>query len=380
MGEVYRATDAKLGRDVAIKIIPDALAWDADRMTRFAREAQILALLNHPNIAAIYGLEDRALVMELVEGPTLAERIAQGPMPLEEALPIARQIVDALEYAHERGIIHRDLKPANIKLTGPASGHPGQVKILDFGLAKAMTNEAISGDPEASPTLTMRATMAGVIMGTAAYMSPEQARGKPVDRRADIWAFGVVLVEMLTGHSMYSGETVSETLAAVMMTEPDVSSLPALPAAVRTLIRRCLTKDPRRRLRDIGEARIALDERELALAEHAAAPAPPAQSRRGALGWIAAVLLGLALVSLAVVHFREKPAELPVVRVAVEPPEKTMFTPRAGIPSPALVSPDGRHIVFSATSGDGKFQLWVRALDALAAQPLPGTEWTAPLV
>ena len=379
MGEVYRATDAKLGRDVAIKVIPDAFARDADRMTRFAREAQILALLNHPNIAAIYGLEDRALVMELVEGPTLAERIAQGPIPLEEALPIVRQIAEALEYAHERGIIHRDLKPANIKLTGPASGHPGQVKILDFGLAKAMTSEAISGDPEASPTLTLRATMAGVIMGTAAYMSPEQARGKPVDRRADIWAFGVVLVEMLTGHSMYSGETVSETLAAVMMTEPDVGSLPALPAGVRTLIRRCLTKDPRRRLRDIGEARIALDERELAMAEPAAAPASPAQSRRGALAWIVAAVLGLALVSLAAVHLREKPAELPVVRVALEPPEKTVFSPYGNSSSPALVSPDGRRIVFSATPADGKFQLWVRALDALAAQPLPGTEGGVPV-
>ena len=373
MGEVYRATDLKLGRDVAIKVIPDAFACDAGRMARFAREAQVLAALNHPNIAAIYGLEDRALVMELVEGLTLAERIEQGPIPLEEAMPIARQIAEALEYAHERGIIHRDLKPANIKLT-PA----GQVKILDFGLAKALASESTSGDPEASPTLTMRANAAGVVIGTAAYMSPEQAKGKSVDRRADIWAFGVVLVEMLTGRSMYHGETVSETLAAVMMTEPDVGSLPVLPAGVRTLIRRCLTKDPRRRLRDIGEARIALDESELAMTEHGAVPVPPAQSRRSALGWMAAAVLGLALVSLAVVHFREKPAELPVVRVALEPPEKTVFTPLANSSSSALVSPDGRRIVFSATPAGGKSQLWVRALDALAAQPLPGTEGGIP--
>src|SRR3989442_8695223 len=195
MGEVYRARDTKLEREVAIKILPEALARDPARLARFEREAKVLASLNHPHIAAIYGVEDRALVMELVEGPTLAERIAQGPVPLEEALPLARQIADALEYAHEKGIVHRDLKPANIKLTAD-----GQAKVLDFGLAKALSNEPASGDdPADSPTLTMRATQVGVIMGTAAYMSPEQARGKTVDKRADIWVFGVVLYEMLTG-------------------------------------------------------------------------------------------------------------------------------------------------------------------------------------
>ena len=217
MGEVYRATDTKLGRDVALKVLPEAFAQDAQRMARFQREAQVLASLNHPNIAAIYGLEEstgetpalrtRALAMELVEGPTLAERTgaqAGKPVPLDEALPIARQIAEALEYAHERGIIHRDLKPANIKLT-----RDGQVKVLDFGLAKAMTEDVAAADISSSPTLSMAATKMGIILGTAAYMSPEQAKGKSVDRRADIWSFGVVLYEMLTGRQLYSGETAS---------------------------------------------------------------------------------------------------------------------------------------------------------------------------
>src|SRR5882672_10536127 len=221
MGEVWCATDTKLGREVAIKIIPEAFAQDPDRMARFAREAQVLASLNHPNIAAIYGVEERALVLELVPGPTLAERIGEGPVPLDEALPIARQIAEALEYAHEKGIIHRDLKPANIKVTPE-----GRVKVLDFGLAKALSSETAASDPASSPTITMRATLAGMIMGTAAYMSPEQAKGKPVDRRADIWAFGVLIVEMLTGRQMYEAETISEILAAVITQEPDLSVLP----------------------------------------------------------------------------------------------------------------------------------------------------------
>src|SRR5512140_2101195 len=197
MGVVYRATDTKLNRDVAIKVVPEAVAADKDRMARFTREAQVLASLNHPNIAAIYGVEERALVLELVEGPTLADRIGQGPMPLDEAIPIARQIAEALEYAHDKGIIHRDLKPANIKITPE-----GRVKVLDFGLAKAMATDTGAAHPMSSPTLTMGATLAGTIMGTAAYMSPEQAKGTPVDRRADIWAFGVLLAEMLTGHQL----------------------------------------------------------------------------------------------------------------------------------------------------------------------------------
>jgi serine/threonine-protein kinase len=256
MGEVWRATDTKLDRDVAIKILPSAFAADSGRMARFEREAKILASLNHPGIAAIYGVEDRALVMELVEGPTLAERMAQGPIPVEEALPIARQIAEALEYAHERNIVHRDLKPANVKITPEA-----RVKVLDFGLAKALSNEAAAGsDRSSSPTLTMRETVAGVIMGTAAYMSPEQARGVAADKRADIWSFGVVLSEMLTGRHLFRGETVSDTLAGVLKTDPDWKALPAeTPPAIRKLLRRCLVKDPKLRLRDIGDARLEID-------------------------------------------------------------------------------------------------------------------------
>jgi len=226
MGAVYRATDSKLNRDVAVRVLPDAFATDPDRLARFTREAQVLASLNHPNIAAIYGVEEGALILELVEGPTLAERIARGPMPLEEVLAIARQIAEALEYAHEKGIVHRDLKPANVKVTPE-----GRVKVLDFGLAKALAQDPMPGDPASSPTLTMSATNAGFIAGTPAYMSPEQAKGKPVDRRADIWAFGVILAEMVTGRAMYAGETVSEVLAAVIMQEPEIPQ--SAPAHVR---------------------------------------------------------------------------------------------------------------------------------------------------
>src|SRR3954447_1610003 len=230
MGTVYRATDTKLQRDVAIKVLPDAFANDPDRLARFTREAQVLASLNHPNIAAIHGVEDRALVMELAEGATLA-----GPLTEEEALPIIHQLIDALEYAHEKGIVHRDLKPANIKLTPE-----GKVKVLDFGLAKALTNDLPAASPESSPTLTMRATVNGVILGTAAYMSPEQAKGKPVDRRADIWAFGVVLMEMLTGERVFKGDDVSETLASILKDTPPLHALPAgSPPRLRRLLERC---------------------------------------------------------------------------------------------------------------------------------------------
>jgi eukaryotic-like serine/threonine-protein kinase len=276
MGAVYRATDTKLNRDVAIKVLPDAFASDPERLTRFTREAQVLASLNHPNIAAIYGVEERALVLELVEGLTLAERIAQGALPLDEALPIARQIAEALEYAHEKGIVHRDLKPGNIKLTPD-----GRVKVLDFGLAKALSNDGLAADPANSPTITMRATVAGMIMGTAGYMSPEQAKGKPVDRRADIWAYGVLFVEMLSGREMYAGETVSEMLAAVIKDTPDLSGLPMdTPPSVRRMIQRCLDKDPQRRLQAIGEARIALDD------TSPLEPSPAAGKASSRLPWI----------------------------------------------------------------------------------------------
>ena len=283
MGQVYRARDTRLDRDVAIKVLPDSIVHDPERLARFEREARVLAALNHPLIAQVYGFEHagdtRAIVMELVEGPTLEERIAQGPIPLPEALHIARQLAEALETAHELGIIHRDLKPANIKLKvrgapPPRSGdgrlerklstadvEDCTVKVLDFGLAKALDSvPGASGDALNSPTLTNRATGIGTILGTAAYMAPEQARGKAVDRRADVWAFGVVCVEMLTGQRLFKGEDISDTMAAVLRQPIDFGALPpATPRAVRTLLERCLERDPKQRLRDIGEARIALE-------------------------------------------------------------------------------------------------------------------------
>ena len=259
MGEVYRARDSNLGRSVAIKVLPSQVANDQEILDRFRREARVLASLNHPNIASIYGFEDSdkpGLVMELVEGQTLADRLRAGPMPVDEALPIAKQICEALEYAHERGIIHRDVKPANIKVTAD-----GTVKLLDFGLAKALEGPVVSSDVLSSPTLTNLATQAGVILGTAAYMPPEQAKGRPVDRRADIWGFGCVLFEMLAGRMAFTGESVTDTLAEIIKTEPDWNLLPAnTPKPVRTLLQRCLKKDPKQRLQAIGEARIVIEE------------------------------------------------------------------------------------------------------------------------
>ena len=259
MGEVYRARDTKLDRDVALKVLPLAFTDDPDRLARFEREAKVLASLNHPNIGHIYGLEEaegqKALVLELVEGPTLAERIKQGPIPVDEALPIAKQIAEALEAAHEQGIIHRDLKPANVKVKDD-----GTVKVLDFGLAKAL-DATPQGDPSESPTLTASATRMGVIMGTAAYMSPEQASGTAVDKRADIWSFGVVLYEMLTGQRMFTGETVPHVLASVLRADPDWTTLPPeTPSALRRVLRRCLEKDRKDRLRDIGDVGLEIRE------------------------------------------------------------------------------------------------------------------------
>lgn len=260
MGEVYRARDSRLKRDVALKVVLQHLANDPRRMARFEREAQFLACINHSNIASIYGLEEsgdvRAFVMELVEGFTLAERLARGPIPLNEALEIGRQIAEALEYAHERGIVHRDLKPANIKLTPDDS-----VKVLDFGLAKALSDDFSSSDPSTSPTLTADATRAGIILGTAAYMSPEQARGRTIDRRTDVWAFGCVLFEMLTGKLAFAGETTTDTLAAVLTKEPALEQLPAAtPSSIRRLISKCLQKQPRTRLQAIGDARVEIED------------------------------------------------------------------------------------------------------------------------
>ena len=264
MGEVYRATDTKLDREVAIKILPEALAQDPERLRRFEREAKVLAALNHPNIAQIYAIEEGALVMELVEGRTI-----HGPLPVGTALHYARQLADALEAAHEKGIIHRDLKPANIMIT-PA----GMVKVLDFGLAAVAERET---QAETAATLTTSATQAGMILGTAGYMSPEQARGKPVDKRADIWAFGVVLYEMLTGRKLFEGETISDKLSAVLTKEPDWDGVPA---EVQPLLRSCLEKDPKRRLRDIGDAWRLLE-----------TPQPLVGPRHSKLAWVSAGLL-----------------------------------------------------------------------------------------
>jgi Tol biopolymer transport system component len=364
MGEVYRARDAKLGRDVAIKVLPAAFATDSDRMARFAREAHVLASLNHPNIAGIYGMADGALVMELVEGPTIAERIEQGPIPLPEALPIARQMADALEYAHEKGIIHRDLKPANVKVTPE-----GRVKILDFGLAKAMGNDPVTGDPATSPTLTMRATLAGVIMGTAAYMSPEQARGGTADKRADIWSFGVMLYEMLTGRQSFVGETVSDTLAAVLKTDPDWSALPLeTPPAIRRLLRRCLERDRKRRIREFGDAQLEIEEA-LAGSPEVAGPGTLPRSR-GTSWWAGLAVLLVAALWLAALLFRETPPERPVVRFQIPAPEKTNLNVGSGL----KLSPDGKRLAFTGSGEDGRLRIFVRALDSLETRLIPGTE------
>jgi eukaryotic-like serine/threonine-protein kinase len=377
MGVVYRATDTKLGRDVALKVLPEAFAADAGRMARFAREAQLLASLNHPHIAAIHGLEEsagtRALAMELVEGPTLAERIAAGALSVEEALPIARQMAEALEYAHERGVVHRDLKPANVKLTPD-----GNVKILDFGLAKAMAGDLSVQDMSHSPTLTIAATQAGVILGTAAYMPPEQAKGKTVDRRADIWSFGCVLYEMLTGKQVFSGETVSDTLAAVIRGEPDWEALPGdTPRGLRRLLQRCLEKDPKRRLRDIGEARIAIEENianpEADVPGVPTAAAAPQPAWRRALPW--AVVGVLAIVALAMAwQLLRSPTPPEAVRTSILPPPGIVLHIQGTQPGPAVVSPDGRMVTFAGRSEDGRILLYVRELDREQARPLEGTE------
>jgi serine/threonine-protein kinase len=357
MGEVYRARDTKLDRDVAIKVLPAALAQDPERLARFEREAKVLAALNHPNIAQIYGLEQRALVMELVEGETL-----KGPLPVETALNYAKQIADALEAAHEKGITHRDLKPANIMIT-PA----GVVKVLDFGLAAVTQPSAANeGDPTNSPTLTMRATQAGMIMGTAAYMSPEQASGKPVDKRADIWSFGVVLWEMLTGHRLFDGETISHVLADVLRAPIDFDKLPKeTPRAIRDLLRRCLDRDVKTRLRDIGEARIAIQ-------RVGQAPGQPDAQVGNLRHWLwpgIAALLLLGLGTPTVLHLREKPPAAPApVQFQISPPEKSPANAHL------YLSPDGRQLLFVGVGSDGRERLWVRALDALESRPLPGTE------
>jgi Tol biopolymer transport system component len=377
MGEVYRARDTRLKREVAIKVLPETFATDADRLARFHREAEVLASLNHPNIAAVYGLEQvdtvTAIVLELVEGDTLADLIARGPLLLTALLPIARQLADALEAAHEKGIIHRDLKPANIKVTPD-----GTVKVLDFGLA------AVAQDPKTpninathSPTLTL-ATQAGVIMGTAAYMSPEQASGAIADKRADVWAFGVVLWEMLTGRRLFDGETVSHTLAYVLTKEPDWSTLPThTPASIRRLLRRCLEKDRKRRLADITSARLEIDDATMPAGEQVGSTAPPATSTwRRVLPWAIALTAVVALGGVLALWAPWKPAPTArvskvLVDIGADASVSTAGAPGANI----ALSEDGRLLAYVAQRAAGSVpQIFVRRLDQLQATPLPSTD------
>jgi len=366
MGEVYRARDTKLGRDVAVKFLPRAFTTDPDRLARFEREARMLASLNHPHIGGIYGFEEYdgapALVLELVEGRTLADRVAKGPLSLSESLGIAKQIADALDAAHERGIVHRDLKPANIKITPE-----GVVKVLDFGLAKVFAGE--SGlDLTQSPTVTVGGTRGGAILGTAAYMSPEQARGQAVDKRTDIWAFGCVLYEMLTGHVAFPGRTIPDILAGILEREPNWALLPAatLPA-VRRMLERCLEKDSKRRVRDIGDAAIELS-------DAIASPVKVREPRRPVPRWIWGLASGLVVVGLSlgwtIAHLRQPPVvENRTVRLTVNPPAGTEF----GVDTGAAISPDGQVLAF-VTASSGNTKLWIRPLNALSARELPGTD------
>jgi serine/threonine protein kinase/Tol biopolymer transport system component len=380
MGEVYRATDTNLKRQVAIKVLPEPLARDAERLARFQREAEVLASLNHPNIAQIYGLAEsrsggssdppvRALVMELVEGSTLADRIALGPMPVAEALAIARQIAEALETAHEIGVVHRDLKPANVKVRPD-----GTVKVLDFGLAKAMDPAGSMSPGETFATITSPAmTQAGVILGTAAYMSPEQARGKPADKRSDVWALGAVLFEMLTGKRAYEGEEVSDTLAAVLRGEPDWSALPpATPPQLRRVIQRCLQRDPRQRTRDIGDVRLDLEEIAAAPMRGSGETVDSREPRRLTLVPWALAVLGLAssavLVTLLV---RDSPVTPRVARLELAMPQGVELY-RATYAVLGL-SPEGSRMAFIGIVG-GLRSVYLRQLDSFEAVPIRGTE------
>src|SRR5262245_16029336 len=340
MGEVYRARDPKLERDVAIKVLPDALAGDQERLARFEREAKVLAALSHPNIATIYGREDRAIVMELVEGPTLADRLKSGPLPLEETIRICQQIIVALEAAHEKGIVHRDLKPANIKAPVDA-----QVKILDFGLATAVQADGReAADLSASPTLSIAATSAGMILGTAAYMSPEQAAGKPVDKRSDIWSLGVVLWEMLTGAQLFpSGETVSHVLADVLRAPIDFEKIPA--GCLRELLKRCLDRYVKTRWRCIGEARVMLSRMG---SEIAVAVQPLPHARRWIPWTVAGVAMLAAVAAVAWIWSQPRPAVAPITRFTIPPPDGTSLTFYRNAAPTLAVSPNGRYVAFIA--------------------------------
>jgi hypothetical protein len=373
MGEVYRARDSKLGRDVAIKILPEQFVADGERVARFEREAQLLAALNHPHIGTIYGLEQsdatRFLVLELVDGESLATRIARGPVPFAEARHLARQIVDALETAHDKGIVHRDLKPANIMLTAD-----GAVKVLDFGLAKHDPPIASgqSGGLSQSPTLTMQATQEGVILGTAAYMSPEQAKGRAADKRSDVWAFGCVFYEMLTATGPFSAEDLSETLAYVITREPDWTRLPNdVPAAVGALLKRCLDKDRKTRIADISTARYVMDEATDVVRPGVATNPPPAASRPAILALAgAAIVIAAALATWAILRPRVAPPQ-PPMRLSVELGADMAVAP---LGANIQISPDGQTLAFVGQKDGGVTQLYVRRLDQLQATMLAGTD------
>ena len=404
MGEVYRARDTRVDRSVALKVLPEEFFESEERRGRFEREARMLASLNHPGIAVLYSFEETGggsstrhlLVMELIEGEGLDQKISSGTLPLEESLSFARQIAEALEAAHEKGIVHRDLKPANVKVT-----RDGRVKLLDFGLAKIFEGDPRASSPSISysPTLTARGTAAGVILGTAAYMSPEQARGKPVDKRTDVWAFGCVLYEMLAGKKAFQGETVSDTLASILKEDPDWAALPAgTPERVKEILRKCLRRDAKLRLRDIGDARLDLEELGAAAASssarlpfeenlHPAAQSPTggrsdgARVERGSkkplslfLPWAVAAAFAAAAGGAGVLALRARAPEGRVVRAKIPAPDGTTFWLEANGPGPAVVSPDGKQIAFTAVDSAGKFNLFVRALDAPDARMLSGTE------
>ena len=402
MGEVYRARDTRLKRDIALKFLPVSFASDPDRLARFQREAEVLASLNHPNIATIHGLEEarteggpaeagpfvRALIMELVEGETLADRIARGPIPVDEALPIAKQVAEALEAAHEQGIIHRDLKPANIKVRPD-----GAVKVLDFGLGKLNDPNAqnvpnVPNDPNRfslSPTITSPALMTGVgvLLGTAAYMSPEQAKGRAADKRSDIWAFGCVLYEMLTGRRAFPGDDVAEALAAVIKSEPDWQTLPDdTPASIRRLLRRCTEKDRRERLHDIGDAQLELKDVLSGVANARQHIAPSRAGRRERVALMLALIAAVAASAggMFVWRSRGSVARTEAIKFSVLPPTNTTFGGMpgggTGVAPQIALSPDGRHVAFVAAS-KGAFTLWVRSLGSLDARELAGTNQAA---
>jgi Tol biopolymer transport system component len=370
MGQVYRATDTTLGRHVAIKVLPAAFAADAERIARFEREAKTLASLNHPHIASVHGFEKtaggHALVMELVEGDDLAERIGRGgALPIDEVVAIARQIAEALAAAHERGIVHRDLKPANIKVTPD-----GTVKVLDFGLAKAVdgVGEAVGATGGGATITTPAVTQAGMILGTAAYMSPEQSKGRVADKRSDIWSFGCVVYEMLTGRQAFEGEDVSETLAAILRADPDWNRLRHVPANVRALVEGCLTKDRKQRIGDIAVAQFLLS------GGPASAVATPSSSAR--VWKIAAAVLGATTIgTLAAAAYLLRPQPPPAsTQFLIEPPQKTAFVTAGRTGTSVAISPDGRRLAYTLRDEAGKVQIWIRPLNALTAQPLPGTD------